>query len=123
MTPLWKWWIWWNRAMFFCKNWKLCIHLLLRTRHFGVNGKLWEKNSGYSSVFGGWPWYRSLWAIITVRPLLRNYRSIIWRVSIGFVSQETARSLGWDDETLNREWEKRLEKRRRRKVALKGSSV
>ncbi len=60
-------------------QWKLGIHLCLRTQRFGVNNQWW---SSFSSMFGT-PWWIQLWAIFTVFPLVRNYRTMKWRAGGG----------------------------------------
>lgn len=71
-------------------NWKLTSHLILRTKHFGVNNQRWSK---FDSMFG-WPWWKIVWSVITIKPLLDNYRSMRFRAeACKFVSRETAEIL------------------------------
>ena len=84
-----------NRLRYFKENWKSCIHILFRTKHFGVNGKNW---SDFPSGFG-WPWYKIIWAIITIRPFIRNYKEIKIRARFGFVHPDTLKKLGWDEDS------------------------
>ncbi len=57
----------WN---YYKKNWKLGVHLILKTRRFGVNNQWWSSFDAYFSC----PWYKILWGIPTIRPLLDNYK-------------------------------------------------
>lgn len=57
-------------------NWKLMIHLLFRTYHFGVNNQWWEP---YRSIFG-LPFHRR-WHIIS------QYKGIKFRCKIGFIDK------------------------------------
>lgn len=63
------------------ENWKLIIHLLLRTRYFGVNNK-WREDT--TSIFA-WPLEKQIWAIITIKPLIQNYKMMLVRSAIGFI--------------------------------------
>jgi hypothetical protein len=65
-----------------CKNWKLGIHLLFRTYHFGVNNEWWVK---YRSIFG-LPFYKRL-------NIIKHYKEMRFRAEIGFVSKETFKRL------------------------------
>lgn len=77
---------------FFFANWKMCIHLLIRTKRFGVNNEWWGL---FDSLFG-WPMWKIIFGILTVRPIIDNYRSMKFRAKIGFVHPDTLRNLGWD---------------------------
>lgn len=69
----------------FKKNWKLTIHLLFRTKHFGANNQWWLD---FDSYFG-WPWYKILIGIITVKPIINNYKGMKFRAKIGFISEQS----------------------------------
>lgn len=65
-------------------NWKLVIHLLFRTYHFGVNNNWW--NDG--RAFFGLPICKfERWHIVN------NYRRMRFRAQIGFVSYKTYKKL------------------------------
>jgi len=72
-------------------NWKLIIHLLFRTKYFGVNN---EWHSSFPSIFG-WPWQKIIWGILTIRPIYTNYQMMKFRASpgVGFVSKNTYNKL------------------------------
>lgn len=80
------------RVEYFFKNWKLCVHLLIRTNRFGVNNEWWCR---FDSMFG-WPVWQIILGIIMIRPIVDNYKMMKYRARIGFVSLETLRKLGWD---------------------------
>jgi len=80
------------RINYFLKNWKLCLHLLLRTKRFGVNNEWW---SSFDSIFG-WPIWKIIRGILLIRPIIDNYKSMKFRARIGFINLETLKKLGWD---------------------------
>ena len=53
-------------------HWKMGVHLLLRTKRFGVNNLWWNK---WDSMFG-YPTWKILLRIILIYPLVREYRFI-----------------------------------------------
>lgn len=59
-----------NRIKYFRKNWKLGVHLIFRTKRFGVNNEWW---SPYDSIFG-WSWKQRIISIIEIRPFIENYK-------------------------------------------------
>ncbi len=80
------------RIKFLRENWKLCIHLLLKTRRFGMNNKRW---SSFPSCFGD-----SLWKIainmIRMYPIARNYKLVKIRATkLGALHPDTVEKLGW----------------------------
>lgn len=75
------------RIRYFAKHWKLGVHLIVGTYHFGVNNQ-WLLSGSRFNMFG-LPWYKKTWNIITVRPLFWRYRAMKFRMKIGFVSGET----------------------------------
>ena len=64
-----------SRFQYFIDNWKLGIHLLFRTKRFGVNNQFYSLDD---SIFG-WSWYKILFGIITIQPILDNYHNMKWR--------------------------------------------
>ena len=54
------------------RYWKLGVHLVLRTKRFGVNNRWW---SDFDSMWG-WPWWWIVLAVVTVRPIVDNYRGV-----------------------------------------------
>ena len=59
-----------RRARYLFDHWKLGVHLLFRTKRFGVNNK-WR--SPFDSIFGR-SFKRQLLDVITIRPIMWNYR-------------------------------------------------
>jgi len=86
---------------FYIKHWKEGIHLLFRTKRFGVNGR-WK--SEFDSIFG-WPTGKIIWSIIKIRPIIENYKMMKFRAAACHVlSEETCKKLGW-----YRYWDKKKE--------------
>jgi hypothetical protein len=72
-----------SRLRYLADNWKLIVHLLLRTYRFGVNNHWW---CSYRSIFG-LPWHRRF-------RLIQSYRMARFRaVACHFVGPETQRLL------------------------------
>jgi hypothetical protein len=80
-----------NRIVYFKENWKQCVHILLRTSHFGVNNEWWLS---FPSLFG-WLLWKIIWSLITICPMIRNYREIKIRASLGLIHPHTAEKIGW----------------------------
>lgn len=77
-----------KRLKYFSKNWKIGVHLLFRTKHFGVNNEWWVK---WDSLFG-WSNKKKIWGIITIRPIIDNWRAMKYRSGVcHFLSDETYR--------------------------------
>jgi hypothetical protein len=64
---------------------------LLKTRRFGVNNERW---SNFPSLFGD-PWWKIIKNILTIYPLIDNYRAAKFRAKIGFLHPDTVEKLGW----------------------------
>lgn len=79
---------------YFFKNWRLCIHLLLKTRRFGVNGEWW---SSFPSFYFGNPLWKIIINILMIYPIIYNYRAMRYRARLGFVHPSTLKKLGWDN--------------------------
>ena len=76
---------------FYKKNWKLIIHLVFRTYYFGTNNMWW-----YGPSMFGYPWYKKIWMIITVRPFIENLKLIWFRsVACHFMTDEQKKLVGW----------------------------
>ncbi len=66
---------WVQRLKYFLKHWKLGIHLLFRTKRFGVNNK---RCSDFDSIFG-YP-TKTIWKhILTIKPIIKNYKLMRFR--------------------------------------------
>lgn len=77
-----------DKVKYFCQHYRLAIHLLLRTRAWGVNNK-WTDGAIDRSIFGKNP-LKQIAQVILVYPIVMNYRLIKWRMgkSVGFVPQK-----------------------------------
>jgi len=92
-------------------NWKQGIHLLFRTKRFGVNNGWWSE---FNSLFG-WSIPRIIISIILVYPIIENYQQVKFRAAgCHIVSEDTARRLGW-----YRYWEKVKLRKRIKKIIFK----
>lgn len=59
-----------ERVRALMQYWKMGVHLIFRTKQFGVNNKWWGEGH---SIFGkSWMW--RIYAILTIRPLILEYR-------------------------------------------------
>lgn len=73
------------RLEFFLKHWKIGIHLLIRTKRFGVNNKWW---SNFDSMFG-WSNKKKIWAILTIYLIIDNYKGMKFRAkACHFITDE-----------------------------------
>lgn len=81
-----------NKIAFAFRYWKLAWHLIFKTNHFGVNNLWWASQP--SSV--GWPWYRQIWGLLTIMPIVRNYQSLKVRACLGWIPQADCEALGYD---------------------------
>lgn len=87
-----------TRITFARKYWKLAIHLILKTKHFGVNNDWWSIHP--SPV--GWNCGQKLWGIVTLMPIWRNYQSMKVRSCLGWIPGDDADALGFSQEILGR---------------------
>lgn len=82
-----------GKLEFLRENWKLCIHLLFRTRRFGVNN---EWRSSFDSYYFGDSLWRIVLNILMCVPIIRNYRSAKYRaIKLGFLHPDTRKKIGW----------------------------
>ena len=78
--------------LFIAENWKQMIFLMFRTKRFGINNKWW---SDFDSMFGISIWKR-IWWIITIKPLIENYKKVRFRVTAcHFLGDEHKDLFGW----------------------------
>jgi len=81
-----------KRKMEWClENWKLGVHLILKTKRFGVNNEWWCK---FDSMFGV-SFCKRMWMLIRIYPIIDNYKQMKFRARIGFVDGKTCEMLGW----------------------------
>ena len=64
-----------KRLKFLKSKWKIGVHLIFRTKRFGVNNEWW---SNFDSIFG-WSNKKKLWAILRIRPVIDNYKGMKFR--------------------------------------------
>jgi hypothetical protein len=77
---------------FIFQYWKLGVHFIFRTKRFGVNNEWWVN---WDSMFG-WSWYKRLWMMIRVLPIIENYKLMWFRsVACHFMDDEQKRKAGW----------------------------
>ncbi len=88
---------WKTRFSYGLKYWRLAIHLIFKTKHFGVNNQWWAK---HPSVIG-WDWYQTLWGVLTVMPIVRNYQSMKVRSCIGWVPQSECEAMGFGSKLMS----------------------
>ncbi len=61
--------------IYFIENWKMVIHLLFKTKRFGVNNQLWSEKD---SLFGvSW--------LIGLSQAIKNYKMMKVRAFSGFI--------------------------------------
>ena len=65
-------------------NWKLGIHILFRTKRFGVNNEWWSQ---HDSIFG-WPLWKIIVSIFLIKPIISNYKLMKIRAKCGFMTSE-----------------------------------
>jgi hypothetical protein len=72
------------------KEWKLLLHLLFLTKHFGVNNEWW---SSFSSV-GGISIRKRVWNIVRIYPVIRQYKWMKYRaIHLGGLHPSTVDTL------------------------------
>ncbi len=81
-----------SRWRFALRHWRLAIHLIFKTRHFGVNNRWWVSQP--SSI--GWHPWQILWGVLTVMPIVRNWQSMKVRSCIGWMPHDECKALGLD---------------------------
>jgi len=83
--------MWSTRIKYGMKYWRLAIHLLFKTKYFGVNNLWWASQP--SAI--GWHWYQILFGILTVMPIIRNYQSLKVRSCLGWLPESECLALGF----------------------------
>ncbi len=69
-----------KRIKFFKENWKLGVHLIFRTKRFGVNNQKW---STFDSMFGVST--RQIWSdIFKIKPILMNWKRMKFRAKAAY---------------------------------------
>lgn len=78
-----------KKVQYATKYWRLAVHLVFKTKHFGVNNQWWARQP--SPI--GWAWYQIIWGVLTVMPIVRNYQSLKVRSCIGWMPQAECEAL------------------------------
>ena len=77
-----------EKWQFIKDHWKLGTHLVLHTKHFGVNNDWWFNGDS----FFGESTPRMLFNIVCVYPLIRNYKDMKHRaIYLGFMHPDQVR--------------------------------
>lgn len=87
------------KLQFGLKYWKLAIHLIFKTKHFGVNNLWWVQHP--SAI--GWSCPRKIWAILTFVPIWRNYQSLKVRSCLGWIPQADCEALGYHQQIVSKD--------------------
>ena len=83
-----------NKIFFILKNWKAGVHLILRTKRFGVNNKWW---SNFDSIWG-LSWYKILCNIFLVYSLILNYKRMRVRATyLHFMDDNEKKLMKWEN--------------------------
>jgi len=80
-----------TRLSYGLQYWRLAIHLIFKTKHFGVNNLWWSQQP--SAI--GWHWYQIVWGTLTILPVLRNYQSLKVRSCLGWLPESECLALGF----------------------------
>lgn len=76
------------RIKYYREHWKIGVHLLFRTKRFGVNNEAWPIGPG-DSMFGLSNW-KIFWAIIRIKPIILNWKCMKFRSKCcHFLTDET----------------------------------
>jgi len=82
----------WKGICFIYKNWRTFVHLVLKTKRFGVNNQ-WR--SPFGSILG-LDTKQIIWSILKVRPVIINYRLMRIRAEdLGFLTAHQCKNPGW----------------------------
>ena len=80
-----------TRLSYAIKYWRLAIHLVFKTKHFGVNNLWWSQQP--SAI--GWHWYQIVFGVLTIMPIVRNYQSLKVRSCLGCLLEADFLALGF----------------------------
>lgn len=87
---------WQVRWVFARHYWRLAIHLIFKTRHFGVNNRWWSRHP--SPI--GWSCSQRIWGMLTLLPIWRNYQSMKVRSALGWLPPADCEALGFSRQIL-----------------------
>lgn len=99
-----------TRLKYFRKNWKLGVHLLFRTKRFGVNNEAWPIGKG-NSIFG-WSNWKIFWSIIKIKPIIQNWKAMKFRAGACHFLSDESYEIVYDEKKNKKldEWYKKYEK-------------
>ncbi len=80
-----------TRLTYARQYWRLAIHLVFKTKHFGVNNLWWSTQP--SAI--GWHCAQIFWGILTIMPIVRNYQSLKVRSCLGWLPESECLALGF----------------------------
>ena len=78
-----------KKLSYFFKHWRFIVHLLLKTRHFGVNNVWWSAEPSCL----GWSLWQQCKGVILVIPIIRNYQAMKFRAFAGWIPKQQAKQL------------------------------
>jgi hypothetical protein len=82
-----------EKINYLLENWKTGVHLVFRTKRFGVNNKWW---SSFDSIWGK-SLGRILLDVVMIKPIVDNYKSMRTRATyLHFMSNEEKKLMDWD---------------------------
>lgn len=85
-----------TRIAFARQYWRLSVHLIFKTKHFGVNNEWWSVHPAPI----GWSCAERVWGMLTIMPIWRNYQSMKVRSCLGWLPKADCDALGFSKEIL-----------------------
>ncbi len=84
------------------------VHLIFRTKRFGVNNKLWVK---WDSMFG-WSHKKRIISILKIKPIIENYKMMKFRAGACHFLSDESYELVFGEKKNKKidEWYKKYEK-------------
>lgn len=83
-----------DRTRWVLSHWKIGVHLILRTKRFGVDNRWWSQ---FDSMFG-YPLWRVVGRVILIYPLIREYRRVKARTIGAHLLPGDIREMLWGSE-------------------------
>ena len=83
-----------NKKRWILNHWKIGLHLILRTKRFGVDNRWWSQ---FDSMWG-YPLWKIILRVAMIYPLIQEYRRIKARtIGVHLLSGETCQMLWGSD--------------------------
>lgn len=76
-----------SKTTYFLQHWKLIIHILMKTKHFGVNNHWWSRYPSYLGI----AWYQQLINLLLIFPIVQSYKAMRMRALSGWAPNEQAK--------------------------------